>query len=172
MRLRRARQVLVLVVVLSAGIAACSAPVRVAVGESAPRLSLPTLAGDRVDSASLRGRPVVVNFWATWCHACKRAIPELAAVAEESGVEVLGIALDDGGVGAVAPFVQRFGIPYTVALGDEAVFHRFQGLAIPYTLVLDAEQRIVNIYRGTVTRESLVADLALLRAAPGVKEQV
>ena len=49
--------------------------------------------------------------------------------------------------------------PLSVTLGNEAVFNRFKGFSIPYTLVLDGQQKIVNIYRGPTTKESLEEDL-------------
>jgi len=66
--------------------------------------------------------------------------------------------LDQEGVKTLTPFVVNNGINYTVLVGDEEVFQRFNGAGIPYTLVLDPSQRIVKIYRGPTTKEDLERD--------------
>lgn len=110
-------------------------------------------------NSSLEGDIVVLNFWATWCAPCLKEIPDLNEVAANSKAKVVGIALDEDGMKAVKPFVDRFRINYTVLLGDQDLFQRFNGFGIPYTLVLDRSQRVVKIYRGPTTRELLEQDL-------------
>jgi thiol-disulfide isomerase/thioredoxin len=131
----------------------------VKVGNRAPAFSLKSLAGETVTSGSYAGNILIINFWASWCEPCKTEMPILKQVAESSGAKVVGIALDEGGLKAVKPFVEKYGINYTVLLGNKDVFTRFQGFGIPYTLVLDREQQIVSIYRGPVTREVLEQDV-------------
>ncbi len=140
-----------------------SDPANVVVGNRAPDFSLTALDGTTVKSSSLKGRPVILNFWATWCAPCATEIPELKQVATNSDVKVIGIALDQDGMNTIKPFVQSNNINYTVLVGDEELFRQFNGVGIPYTLVLDASQRIVKIYRGPTTRESLEQDLRAMR---------
>jgi thiol-disulfide isomerase/thioredoxin len=144
-------------------VAGCSgnseAPEPLVVGNSAPNFTLTSMDGTVVNSNTLKGQVVVLNFWATWCLPCMSEIPELKEFAANSRAKVLGIALDKEGRAAVEPFVAQHKINYTVLLGDEETFERFNGLGIPYTLVLDQSQRVVKIYRGPTTRESLEADL-------------
>ena len=102
---------------------------------------------------------MVLNFWATWCRPCVKEIPTLNAIAGRSSARVVTIAIDDGGASVVEPFVERHGIDYTVLLGDREVFQRFNGWAIPYTLVLDSSLRIVSFRRGYVSLRSLERDL-------------
>lgn len=142
-----------------AGCAADPNPENVEVGNRAPDFTLTSLDGTTVKSETLKGNVVVLNFWATWCQPCMSEIPELKEFAADSKVKVVGIALDENGINAVKPFVESHGINYTVLLGDESLFQRFNGLGIPYTLVLDRSQRIVKIYRGPTTKASLEADL-------------
>jgi thiol-disulfide isomerase/thioredoxin len=139
-----------------------SSPGNVVVGNRAPDFTLTSLEGATVDSDSLKGRMVVLNFWATWCQPCMSEIPELKEFAASSRVRVVGIALDEGGLQAVKPFAESHRINYTVLLGDENLFQRFNGLGIPYTLVLDQSQRIVKIYRGPITKASLEEDLKII----------
>ena len=140
--------------------AACDSgvPARLGVGDAMPEFSLASLDGPEVDSSALAGEIVVLNFWATWCQPCLKEIPELEALSA-SGQRVVGIALDTEGAPAVRPFVERHGMSYEILLGDQETFQRFGGIAIPYTLVLDRDQKIVAIHRSTATRAELEADI-------------
>jgi cytochrome c biogenesis protein CcmG/thiol:disulfide interchange protein DsbE len=146
------------------GCAGDAGPGGVQVGGPVPSFTLRTAANETVTSASLRGQVVILNFWSTTCGPCVRELPELQRVAEASGATVIGIALDEGGWGAVRPVVERYHLTYRIALGDEALFERFGGVGIPYTVVLDREQRVFKVYRGSVTREILEKDLRDLGA--------
>jgi cytochrome c biogenesis protein CcmG, thiol:disulfide interchange protein DsbE len=147
-----------------ATIAGCSSsgesnPENVVVGNNAPDFALKSLDGSTMTNSSLKGNVVVLNFWATWCQPCMGEIPELKQFAASSKAKVISIALDQDGSRVVKPFVDSNKINYTVLLGDEEVFQRFNGIGIPYTLVLDRAQRIVKIYRGPATKKSLEEDL-------------
>ena len=128
-------------------------------GARVPGFALKSLDGATVTNNTLEGEIVVLNFWATWCAPCVKEIPDLKEVAASSKAKVVGIALDEDGEKAVKPFVDRFSINYTVLLGDQDLFQRFNGFGIPYTLVLDRSQRVVKIYRGPTTRELLEQDV-------------
>ena len=136
-------------------------PEKVEVGQRAPDFSLKTLDGTTVKSSSLKGDIVVLNFWATYCQPCRSEIPELNQFAAASGAKVVGISLDPEGAPTVRQYESRENLKlnYTVLLGDEEVFQRFDGVGIPYTIVLDRSQRVVSIYRGPVNRETLEQDL-------------
>lgn len=134
-------------------------PASVVVGSIAPSFSLTALDGSTVQSSALKGSVVVLNFWATWCQPCMGEIPELKEFAAGSNAKVLGIALDQEGAKTIRPFVASNKINYTVLVGNEEVFQRFNGIGIPYTLVLDPSQRIVKVYRGPITKEALEQDL-------------
>ncbi len=147
-----------------AGLQACGGapgvkPEDVVVGNTIPDFSLESLDGRTVDKDSLRGEVVVLNFWASWCAPCMSEIPDLKAVAAGKRAKVVAVALDEAGRETVKSFAESHGINYTVLFGDQEVFQQFNGVGIPYTLVLDRAQRIVKIYRGPVSRESLEADL-------------
>jgi peroxiredoxin len=140
---------------VSCGSRSDARPEDVTVGNTVPDFSLKTLDGTTVSKSSLQGDVVVLNFWATWCASCMSEIPDLKEVAANSKVRVVGIALDEGGSEAVKLFVAAHGINYTVLLGDQEIFQQFNGVGIPYTIVLDRSQHIVRIYRGPTTREAL-----------------
>jgi len=133
-------------------------------GHPMPAFRLPALDGSTVTSESLQGEPLILNFWATWCQPCQHEIPELQHVAQEEGVRVVGIALDTEGEPVVAPFVKKKGMTYTILLGNQQVFSRFDGFGIPFTVVADSEGTVINLYRGRVSREVLLADVRRIRA--------
>jgi len=137
-------------------------PEDVVVGNTIPDFSLTSLEGKTVDKNSLKGEVVILNFWASWCAPCMEEIPELKEVAAHTKARVVGIALDETGLRTVKPFVDKHEIHYTVLVGDQDTFQQFNGVGIPYTLVLDSSQHIVKIYRGPTDRKSLEADLRKL----------
>jgi thiol-disulfide isomerase/thioredoxin len=106
----------------------------------------------------LKGKWVVVNFWATWCAPCVKEIPEIAAFAKEQGdrVRVLGIALDWDDEKQVIAFARRVGLTYPLVLGtdtSEKVFGKMKGL--PTTIVYDPAGKVAYQKTGTITRELL-----------------
>ena len=149
---------------IAAGLQGCGGspdirPEDVVVGNTIPDFSLESLDGKTVDKNSLKGEVVVLNFWASWCAPCMSEIPDLKQVAAGAKAKVVAIALDEAGRETVRPFAESHGINYTVLVGNQEVFQQFNGVGIPYTLVLDRSQRIVKVYRGPASRESLEADL-------------
>ncbi len=160
----RGRSILLTVLLVSLLLlSACAAPAPrfedVGEGLPIPEFQLSSLDGDMVRSTDLAGQPVVLNFWATWCGPCVREIPTLRKLHRADGVKVVSIALDEQGASVVRPFVERHAIDYPVLLGDHAVFQRFNGSAIPYTFVLDADLQVVEVHRGLVSARRLEKDL-------------
>jgi peroxiredoxin len=128
-------------------------------GHPAPRFALKARDGSVVRSDSFKGQVVLLNFWSTGCAACVRELPELQELDDSSRARVVGIALDPEGWGAVQPFVERHQVRFCVLVGDEELFQRYDGYSIPYSLLLDQSQRVVKVYRGPVTRETVEKDI-------------
>jgi cytochrome c biogenesis protein CcmG, thiol:disulfide interchange protein DsbE len=109
----------------------------------APTFSFVSLDGDTISSDALRGRVVVLNFWATWCGPCKLEMPSLQALSEDvdpNDVVVLGLATDAGGVEPIRAFLRERSITYPV--GRATVAHRqaFGGIrGIPTTFLIDRD---------------------------------
>lgn len=135
-----------------------------AVGEPMPGFDLPSLTGGRVASDDLRDegkdRPLVLNFWATWCGPCVREIPTLNQLHRDGAARVVSISLDDGDEDLVRAFAESQGIEYPVLLGDGGTFRNFGGAVIPYTIVTDADLVVRDVHRGLVSRRALDRSLA------------
>jgi thiol-disulfide isomerase/thioredoxin len=166
-RPRRARRSLLasllpVAFVASALAAGCARPDGVRVGEEAPAFALHDLSGRVVASDTLAGTPTVVNFWATWCMPCLGELPVLAQVERGGAARVVGIAIDVHDPAEVRRYAAAHQLPYAVLLGDEAVAKRYGVLGIPFTVVLDRRQRVVEVFTGALMPGDL--DAALRRA--------
>ena len=124
---------------------------------AAPDFTLSGLDGQLVRLSDFKGKVVILDFWATWCPPCRAELPHFKALYSKyrtQGLEIVGVALDDGGASVVRPFVQAQGITYPILIGDEKVTQAYGGIrGIPTTFVIDREGQIVNKYVGYQSRE-------------------
>lgn len=121
---------------------------------AAPDFALPALdGGETLTLASLRGTPVVVNFWASWCPPCQDEAPLLQQIAEEEaagGVAFVGVSYNDTSDDARA-FARRYGLGYhLVRDGDDRVSRAWGVSGPPETFVLDAQGRAVAHFYGAI----------------------
>jgi cytochrome c biogenesis protein CcmG/thiol:disulfide interchange protein DsbE len=132
-------------------------------GTPAPALRLPGLDGAQVDLAALRGRPVVVNFWATWCEPCVREFPLLrSAAADHRGqrLVVVGVLSGDRPTAARA-FVRRHRASWPVGLDPDATTAgRWGAVGLPHTWFVRADGTLASHQLGELTRASLDRQLA------------
>jgi cytochrome c biogenesis protein CcmG/thiol:disulfide interchange protein DsbE len=119
----------------------------------------------RISLSSLAGRPVIVNFFASWCVPCRKETPLLARFfrARHGTVKIIGIDVNDQASSALA-FVRRNGVTYPVAsepaMGSTIVAYNLPGL--PATFFLDSRHRIVKRVYGAVTQAELASGTALI----------
>lgn len=137
-------------------------------GKPAPALSLKDLNDKNVSLNDLKGKVVLVNFWATWCGPCRIEIPwliEMQNKYRDKGFVVLGIAMDDEGKSVVAPFVekerfevngQRVPMSYPILIGNDATGEQFGGLlGYPTSFLISRDGKIVKKVQGLVSYEEI-----------------
>lgn len=132
-----------------------------------PDFSLPDLSGVPHHLADWGGRPLAVNFWATWCDPCRHEIPLLKELRREnakSRLEIVGIALDYHD--SVQKFVRELGIEYPVLVGEKGGYEAVAAFGVdpvlPFTVFADAEGRIVTLKIGELHRDEATFILARL----------
>lgn len=112
------------------------------------------------------GEVVLVNFWATWCPPCRMEIPAFAALYgkyQDKGFTILGLALDQGGVADVLPFVNEQAIPYPVGIAHQQVVNDYGGIRrVPTSFLIDRQGRVVKKYVGLLPGGRLERDIQAL----------
>lgn len=135
-------------------------------GRLAPPLPSAVLQAPRTSLASLRGKPALINFWASWCEPCRKEAPELERFSRSLGGAGRLVGVDytdqtDGG----REFIRRYGWTFPILSDPDGVYgarYRFSGL--PTTVVLDPQGRIVETLRGPQTVDDLRQALQAARS--------
>lgn len=117
---------------------------------------------DVLKLSDLKGKVVLVDFWATWCSPCREGVPDLVMLKNEfkdKNVEIIGVSVDAltrGGATAanVSPFMVANKINYPILRGDANVINAFGGIhSIPTSFLLDVEGNVVERYEGVISKE-------------------
>jgi len=139
---------------------------------SAPDVTFKNLEGSDVALSSLKGKVVLLNFWATWCEPCRSEIPVLIGLQDKyssKGFTMLGASMDEDGKKAINPFLQdtQFSVGgqqrtmnYPIVLGTDAIADKFGGLlGMPTSYLISRDGKIVKKYIGVVNEIQIVKDV-------------
>ncbi|GAW68915.1 thioredoxin [Geoanaerobacter pelophilus] len=115
-------------------------------GAAAPDFTLQDLSGKQVQLSSLKGKVVLVNFWATWCPPCREEIPsmvKLNQVMQGKNFQMLAISVDEGGQQAVQEFFRQNGVSLPALFDtDGSVSRRYGTTGVPETFIVDGKGMI------------------------------
>ncbi|HEX6059112.1 MAG TPA: TlpA disulfide reductase family protein [Gemmatimonadaceae bacterium] len=140
-----------------------------AMNQAAPDFRLTTLDGAAVSMDSLRGKVVLLNFWATWCPPCRIEMPGFQDVYDahrDDGFVVLGVSTDATGRGPVRDFLRERGITYPVAMASGEIVRSYGGARVlPTSFLIDREGRVRHEVRG------YFSEVALRRAVGRLLEE-
>ncbi len=134
------------------------------VGKTAPAFTLKTLEGKKVSLADYKGRPVLVNFWATWCAPCKLEMPWLEAFRKQyqaQGFEILAINEDpEVGKDKIASTAQKTGVSFPILLSDDKVSPAYGGVDyLPMSFYVDRGGVVREETAGLASKDEVEADI-------------
>lgn len=130
-------------------------------GVRAPNFTLQDLKGRSVQLSSLKGKAVLLNFWATWCGPCKIEMPWLVDLQKKygpRGLQIVGVAMDDASDKEIAAFARKMGVNYMILKGTEKVGDLYGGVdRLPMTYYIDRSGKVVDEIMGLAS-ESVIED--------------
>jgi thiol-disulfide isomerase/thioredoxin len=130
-----------------------------------PPFTVTDLDGKSINSTDLRGKVVLVNFWATWCGPCRAEIPDLVTLQDKyrDQLVILGISEDESGEEPVRQFAAKYNINYTVAMSTPEIRAAFPSvMALPTTYVLDREGKLAQKNVGMLNARETEAGMRVL----------
>lgn len=126
---------------------------------AAPAFSVRTLEGKTIKLSDFKGKPVVVDFWATWCQPCKASMPHLDQLQDryaKNGLVVLGLSIDDQPVSYVRKYATNLGVKFRLAMADDQVLDDYGPIrSIPTTVFINRRGEVVRRVVGYIDRETL-----------------
>jgi peroxiredoxin len=123
--------------------------------KNAPGFALNDSTGAPVRLSGYKGKVVLLNFWATWCHGCKLEIPwfvEFESRFKDSGLDVIGVSMDDDGWKSVKPYLEQKKLNYPVVIGSEDLARQYGLTSMPMTVLIDRQGKIAALHTGVVDK--------------------
>jgi len=131
----------------------------------APDFTLTLTDGKDIKLSDHKGKIVIIDFWATWCPPCRRAIPDLVDIQKtyQKNVVIIGISLDTETKADVVPFIKKLGINYPVAYATMEVYQAYGNIeSIPTSFIVDQSGKIVDAHVGYVDKSVYINKIAAL----------
>ncbi len=127
-------------------------------GYRAPDFALPDLNGKTVRLSELRGKPVLLNFWATWCPPCRKEIPDLQKFHEQYGDKIVLLGINWGeDTEEVKRFLKRYGATYPTLMDEKGKFFvLYQLTGLPTSFWIDEQGIIRGVWLGAMKAETMV----------------
>lgn len=156
----------VLAIASLASLAACSSsghasPSVARVGQAAPQWTEPTSTGGDLSLASLRGKPIYLNFFATWCPPCNEEAPDINALQKQyagRGLQTVGVDELENAKKA-AQFVRKYGLVYPTVVDDGTLQTQYSVNALPVHVFIDRSGVIRKIVAGEMSKKAIAADI-------------
>lgn len=140
-------------------------------GHMAPDFELKAMDGKPVKLSSLRGKAVIVDFWATWCGPCKREMPwlvDLQKKYKDQGLVVLGVAMDDSSNADISKFAIEMNVNYQILKGTDPVGDAYGGVdGLPITFYIGRDGKIVDKSLGLVNKSEIEENIQKALAQGG-----
>ena len=164
----RARMAFIVVLAIMCLCLPASVPAKIAAPDTrkaAPDFSLNDAGNTPVSLAVYKGKVVLLNFWATWCHGCKQEIPwyvEFQNKYKDRGFIVIGVSMDADGWKSVEPFLKEKKLNYPVVIGNDDLAGKYGLGPMPMSVLIDRDGRIADSHSGVVDRDGWEAEIRSL----------
>lgn len=139
------------------------------VGAQAPDFDLLTPDGSHIRLRDLRGKAVLINFWATWCSPCRAEMPTMQAMYDRyaaQGFTIVGVNMREP-ASALPPFMRELGLTFPIVIDDGSTARAYNVINIPASFFIDADGIIRALYFGPMSRSVMDASLdAVLPKTP------
>lgn len=133
--------------------------------KAAPDFTLVDANGASIRLSDFKGKVVLLDFWATWCHGCKTEIPwymEFQQKYRDKGLSVIGVAMDEDGWKSVKPYIDKIKINYTIVVGNQELAKQYGAESLPVSLLIDREGKVAESHAGMVDKAAFEKDVQTL----------